>query len=378
MRRTALHGNHIVQPQIYPRRVWDLYSNRVVLTWSTGAEYSDAISHAWVDEKERMNVWTPINGRQWPVSIPKDTDFNLIRIEMLNMGLEYVRLDVPCLRWRGGLREDLRVEEWMHPPLDRSIELSNDRSWLNRARTLQEVAHPNHEFCGVTPGGPLDAKPYKDGSYANDILEEMRRIASTNPMDKIAGIAFLLGPYTITAYYESQSTEGAWTALVNTTNSAIRGALFFLYPEPGNAGTILRPSWDQLMEKPLPEYHTPADNSCYTRIERDAENNVDRCEEALCIENGFVRGLAVVSVPEKDRHGELLIEDSSRTQHSFHIIAIHQYPIPDGTYTLIGSQESRYDSPRQWVQWEAGRRLSDEASRNYQCLKWRMTRKAEC
>ncbi|KAK0229417.1 hypothetical protein EDD85DRAFT_972895 [Armillaria nabsnona] len=111
MRQTALHENHIVQPQIFPRRVWDLYSNRIVPTWSTGTEYSDAISYAWVDEKDRIGVWTPINGRQWPVSIPKDADLNLIRIEMLNMGLEYVWLDVLCLRQRGGSREDLRVDE---------------------------------------------------------------------------------------------------------------------------------------------------------------------------------------------------------------------------------------------------------------------------
>ncbi|KAK0229416.1 hypothetical protein EDD85DRAFT_1026450 [Armillaria nabsnona] len=234
----------------------------------------------------------------------------------------------------------------------------------------------------LTPDGPLDAKPYKDGNYANEsltrvhqklrclkqefheifeVLEEMRRRASTNPVDKVVGIAFLLGPCTIPAYYESQSIEGAWTALINTTNSAIRGVLFFLYPEPGSAGTIWRPSWDQLMKKPLPEYLAPVDNSYYTHIERDTENNVDRCEEALCIENGFLRGLAVVGIRGKDRHGESLDEDLSGIQHSFHIIAIHQYPIPDGTYTLIGSQESRYDSPRQWVQWVVGRKLSDES-----------------
>ncbi|SJL17318.1 uncharacterized protein ARMOST_20867 [Armillaria ostoyae] len=335
---------------------------------SASAEYSDAISHAWVDEKERMDVWTPINGRQWPVSIPKDAD--------LNMGLEYVWLDVLCLSQRGGLREDLRVEEWMLDVpttgqvyrvvkvycylsgLGRPLTVTqdyfySDRRWFNRAWTLQEVAHQNHVICGVTPDGPLDAKPYKDGSYANEslkrfyqklrclrqafheifeVLEEMRRRASTNSVHKIAGIAFLLGPCTIPAYYETQSIE-----------------------EPGNAGTIWRPSWDQLMEKPLPEYHTPADNSYYTRIERDTENNIDRCEEALCIENGFVRGLAVVGVPGTYRHGELLIEEPSGIQHSFRITAIHQYHIPDGTYTLIGSQESRYDSQRQWVQWVVGR-----------------------
>ncbi len=52
--------------------------------------------------------------------IPKDADLNLIRIEMLNqhwsvpgyMIVEYVWLDVLCLRQEGGEREDLRAGEW--------------------------------------------------------------------------------------------------------------------------------------------------------------------------------------------------------------------------------------------------------------------------
>ncbi len=61
-----------------------------------------------------MDVQTPINGKEWPVHIPKDVDLNLIRIEMLNLGAEYMWLEVLCLRQKdeGGLREDLRMEEW--------------------------------------------------------------------------------------------------------------------------------------------------------------------------------------------------------------------------------------------------------------------------
>ncbi len=59
----------------------------MVPSWST-EERSTPISHAWVDEKDREDVLTPINGKEWPVPIPKDTDLNLIRIEMLNLGEE--------------------------------------------------------------------------------------------------------------------------------------------------------------------------------------------------------------------------------------------------------------------------------------------------
>ncbi len=103
-----------------PRRVWDLYSNRVVPFWIADELLKSwgftgvlqPISHAWVDEKNRMDVWTPINGKEWPVPIPKSASLKLIRIEMLNLGLEYTWLDVLCLRQKGGPWEDLRVKEW--------------------------------------------------------------------------------------------------------------------------------------------------------------------------------------------------------------------------------------------------------------------------
>ncbi len=242
------------------------------------------ISHAWMDEKDRAAVWTPINGYKWPVPIPKDVDLNLIRIEMLNLGLEYAWLDVLCLRQVGGWREDLRAEEWKLdvPTIGRAYrdedvvcylsglgrpltlkegDLESDRSWFRRAWTLQEVGF-KRVIAGDTPDGPLHAK-CKDGKYETELLtrfhkqlqsmhellwkvhealKEMRKRVSTNPVDKIAGLAFLMVSDTIPAYYESESLEHAWTALVNVMNTNCRGSLF-LYAEPGNAGKKWRPSW---------------------------------------------------------------------------------------------------------------------------------------
>ncbi len=402
MRQRALHGGRIVEPWIYPRRVWDLYSNRVVPIWSTGTDYPAPISHAWVNEHERNDEWTPINGREWPAPIPNDTNLDRIRIEMLNMGLEYVWLDVLCLRQRGGTREDLRAEEWMldvptigfvyftvdilcylsglgRPLSVKPGYFDSDRCWFNRAWTLQEIGLRNRKICGITPDGPMDAAVDNDGNYEADILEtfhqrlnnmtkathrifdmleEMRHRASTNPVDKVAGMAFLLGSPTIPAYYESHSIEDAWAALMNTTDDTMRGAVFFLYPEPGNAGAKWRPSWDQLMTKPLPGDYMPVNDYYFTHVERDWKANVDRCE-ALCIDKGFVRGLAVEGRQGTDRHGELLVEDTHGMQHTFNIIATHAYLIPEDTYTLIGSGESFYSSSCQWVQWVVGRKLSD-------------------
>ncbi len=171
-------------------------------------------------------------------------------------------------------------------------------------------------------------------------------------------MAILLRSDTIPAYYESQSLEDAWTAFMNTTDGHIRGDLFFFCPEPGNAGAKWRPSWNQVQEKSLSEYDTRGHT--YAGLQEHIVDDVDRCQ-GFCVESGFVRGLAVLGSPGTHQYGELLVEDAHGIQHMFNITAMHQYPIPEDTYTLIGFKEES-DSPIQyndWVQWVVGRRLSD-------------------
>ncbi|PBK79123.1 hypothetical protein ARMGADRAFT_1041027, partial [Armillaria gallica] len=103
MQQDALVGNQIVDPSLQPRHVWDLYSNRVVPWWSGRCitlhkeSVYDRGMISWNTE-DRVDVQTPINGYEWPATIPKDADLNLIHIEMLNLGVEYTWLDVLCLR----------------------------------------------------------------------------------------------------------------------------------------------------------------------------------------------------------------------------------------------------------------------------------------
>ncbi len=339
MRRRAIVGNQIVDLNLPPRRVWDLCSNRVVPLWSTGISITTAehwnlifrpISHAWMDGKDRADVSTPINGYEWPVPIPKDTNLNLIRIEMLNLGAQYVWLDVLCLRQKGGPREDMRAEEWKldvpsigylyrqsdvaiylsglgRPSTLKEGDLESDRSWFRRAWTLQELGE-SRVIAGDTPQGP------------------MQKRVSINPVDKVAILAFRLLTTVIPAYYESESLEEAWTALLNSMDARHRGALFVWCPEPGNAGTKWRPSWHQIITNPLPD-------GLYTLncVNRDKKMDGYSCD-APCIEKGFVRGLAVEG---RDRHGELVVKDKGGREHRFTITATHEYPIPEDTYTLI-------------------------------------------
>ncbi|PBK90079.1 hypothetical protein ARMGADRAFT_1112211, partial [Armillaria gallica] len=117
------------------------------------------ISHAWLDIEDCVDVQTPINGYERPVTIPKDADLNLIHIEMLNLGVEYTWLDVLYLRQVGGPGEDMRIEEWkldvptiggvytsvnvvwylsgLGQPLSlKKGDLDSDRSWFQHAWTV--------------------------------------------------------------------------------------------------------------------------------------------------------------------------------------------------------------------------------------------------
>ncbi|KAK0449091.1 uncharacterized protein EV420DRAFT_1312942 [Desarmillaria tabescens] len=391
-RQKALKGNRIVDPKLPPRRVWDLYSNRVVPYWATNSSrWGCPISHAWVDEKDRVDVLTPINGKEWPVPIPKDVDLRLIRIKMLNLGYEYTWLDVLCLRQVGGRWEDLRMEEWrldvptigyvydedkvviylsgLGRPLSlKEGDLDSDWSWFRRAWTVQEVGYARI-IAGDTPDGPMHAEPIDQNEkykieiltqfrtlprWGQDIfstLADMQKRVSTNPVDKVAGLAFPLWPLTIPTYHESESLEDAWTALVNAMWSGMQVKFLFLYPEAGRGSKKWRPTWEQVMTEPL-----PVDANCVGSVQHDDEKD-EEWYEGPCIEKGCVQGLEAGSAEGHDRCGELVVEDVDGMVHTFKIIATHQYPILDGSYTLLGDNDPD-DEPSEY--WAVGQQLPEQ------------------
>ncbi|SJL13311.1 uncharacterized protein ARMOST_16751 [Armillaria ostoyae] len=335
------------------------------------------ISHAWMDENDRKDSLTPINGSEWPVPIPKDAHLDLIRIEMLNLGAEYVWLDVLCLRQKGGQSEDLRAEEWkldvptigrvyqmaekvayyfsgLGRPLSmREFDFECDRCRFRRAWTLQEMTQATHPIiCGDTG----DNKIMEEGTRTRietqlssmrnsimsgssntlDALSEMQKRVSTNPVDRIVGLAYLLSATQIPAYYEEQSEEDAWTSLVNVMPVRYQACLLFSYPESGSGNKIWRPSWKQVMSEMLPP--SPCSEFLLGVYQTLGPQGTDEDGyNGSCIESGYVRGLAEGKQEGKRRQGELVLQDDVGQSHTFQIFADHQYPIPEGSYTLIGN-----------------------------------------
>ncbi len=324
--------------------------------------------------------------------IPKDSDLDLIRIEMLNAGAEYAWLDVLCLRQERGRREDLRAEEWkldvptigrvytgfepivyyfngLGRPLRIKVgDFESDRSWFKRVWTLQEYGYNR-----IIGGDTGDDNTMEEGVCAEfdkqllalqelsgfpDVwtaLSHIRDRVCTNSVDRIAGLVYLLDCVdAIPAYYEMQSMEDAWTALVDVLDDVERATLFFTYPRPGNRNKVWRPSWSQVMNnvEVLP-------SSLAASVQRTEDTDSDWVD-AVSIESGCVQGLAEGSHNGKRRQGELIVTDDAGTRLTFKITADHQYQIPNGVYTLLGSSPySRFDGEFLDQYWVVGRRFPE-------------------
>ncbi len=190
---------------------------------------------------------------------------------MLNLGAEYAWLDVLCLRQEHGLREDLHVEEWKldvptigwvysnvtvvcyfcglgQPLCLKPDYFESDHCWFNRAWTLQEISEETMIIGGETGDGGFMTediqkrfneqlqllKQMRRGYWVFNFLSQMQKRVSTKPLDKVAGLGYLLDLEYIPIYNSAHSEEDAWAALVDAMESTSRAQLFFFYPEPGN------------------------------------------------------------------------------------------------------------------------------------------------
>ncbi|KAK0433019.1 hypothetical protein EV421DRAFT_1449437 [Armillaria borealis] len=406
MRREALVGKRIVNPNMPPRRVWDLYSNRVVPHWIVPDKKPWAISYAWMDPEHRVQVNTPINAHEWPVPIHKQGSLDLVRIEMLNLGAEYIWLDVLCLRRHGKQENEwLREDEWktdvptsgyvyhqtemvvyyfcgLGGPFSLTMDdLDSPRFWLNRAWTLQEISR-KWMIGGITSdetvstaqtaaerdhqavldriheqlGNLVDTVHRVDNVF--DLLVHIRRRKSEHAVDHVAALIFPLRSKAIPTYDVTQSVEDLWLAVVNTMRTKHRGDMFFLYPRPGSEQTW-RPSWNQVItEKRLPTGKV----SLYADVRRDDEANSD-WYDGMCIEEGRVQGLDTDDPKGLLRRGKLVVKDDAGTLHALEIVATHRHAIPEDSYTLIASGQWKSGAraaPSTEIYWVAGRRLPEQ------------------
>ncbi|KAK0472398.1 hypothetical protein IW261DRAFT_1665572 [Armillaria novae-zelandiae] len=324
------------------------------------------ISHVWVDEKDCIDMMTPINGHEWPVLMPKDANLNLIRIEMLNFGAKYTWLDVLCLQQEGGKGEHLRLEEWklnvptigsvfkkarkvvcyfngLGHPLHLSTDyFESDRCWFQRAWTLQEITN-NYIIAGdcgndimeESVGRRFDEQLKSLQKWRGlSLMSEMQHQVSTNPLDKVAGLAYLLRTDSIPIYDPHQPPADAWEVLMDALESNVRLALLFYYHEPGDGRKCWRPSWEQAMRSKI---MVPSSTDPLWWLRRIDGPDTDRYAGYRI--KAYVHGLSEVKTDAPPRQGELALKDAFAVPQTLKVVADHIFSIPDGLYTLLGCED---------------------------------------
>ncbi|EJD50333.1 hypothetical protein AURDEDRAFT_150132 [Auricularia subglabra TFB-10046 SS5] len=400
-------ANVIVRPNLPPRRVWDLYSNRVVPNYMA-IKLDAAISHSWMAPQRRQLVRTAINGYEWPVPIPNDTTLERVRVELLNLRMHYVWLDVLCLRQVGALGPDglpeneaIRHEEWKidvptigavyhgttmvvhyYSGLGRPFKVGNlddERHWINRAWTLQEVS-TSHLIAGKAryspdPGdGTSDPQEQRLYNVVSSLLVHAQRPASIFPMlkamrfraatseqDKISGLAYRLGSGSsrLPPYIIKQDAEPAWDALVRTMHARFRGDLLFRFPLPGDGKYKWYPSWHQIIDRStvLP----PADDESSDLVDISLDSG------AYCYRGGYrfggCRMTGLPGAPPNSHQQVVVIPGPRSKEHQLLARVAGNRPVADGTYTLVANQSLQW-----WVvgverggPWEALRAIEKVA-----------------
>ncbi|KAF7797663.1 hypothetical protein EIP86_008863 [Pleurotus ostreatoroseus] len=358
---------------------------------------------------------SPVNERKWPVPLPKEIDKNLrrVRYELLNYGAEYAWLDVLCLRQedrsKGGRikNERLKKEEYKtdvptigyvyERPKEvvtyfsglglpfRATKLDDERHWLKRAWTLQEI-HPNPLIGGLTvkqqltefersrssKGGDVDegrffkalarAIDFAEDDYdVFDVLHRMRMRKAESELDKVCGMAYLLKSgtrSTLPTYETDEDAADAWYRLVRSIDRQYRAELFFLFPAEGTRkGHRWVPSWEQIQDAgrlPNPGSRgitVPNRKKGYIKYEHNAHRF-----SGLCIDDCKIEGLAAAS--KKCRHGTLVVKVNRHDPIRLAVTAHHQELISeekDYGYVLLGTYDLVY--------WVVGRMTNSKAKK---------------
>jgi len=175
----------------------------------------------------------------------------------------------------------------------------------------------------------------------------MQPRSATTPTDKVAGLAYFLcsfdeGNRQIPAYRGGTTADNAWNKLTLTYMSDRWAAdLFFLYPFPSVGPVKWLPTWDQLMQF-LPDVAGTIIDAKFTGTGRF--RTYEGPTFAQCSIAGFTlkaEGTESVRSRPSFRRGTAVV---GQDHLEFEVEAYHWHLtiIPDGEYTLLGTNDCRY------------------------------------
>lgn len=415
VRSRAIRDSCIQNSSVPPRRIWDLHSNRVlplhVVPRDIDSEPKDipssvwCVSHSWVEDGEREAVVTKINGEEWPVPIPKSTTLEHVRIELLNMGAEYVWLDVLCLRQRGSpVDESTRMEEWkldvptigyvysngtrpcvvyfngLGLPLDTSDKITqSSRHWFNRVWTLQESLES--WVPGGLTGAPLTGAPMffsrlrtllgnlqaKNSDY--QVMEDLRNRQCTTELDKVAGLTYILGCRAVPLYDETSTTEFAWAMLFKHLDRRRRTIISLLYP--ADKPFSLWISWAQFLGSRLQHPSHAASIPTSQALKLTDPSLLYSNDYGQYSQIGYAVGPCLIRLsPEVgddgSRHADFTLADGSNPT-PVRLAGTHGILLPTIAYTLlrVGEQRKEY-----WIAVEIADEDPSRGKTVHRAVKW--------
>ena len=167
------------------------------------------------------------------------------------------------VRYFNGLGVPFSLEDW-----------DGDKHWLRRAWTLQEITDEDATIDGspydgdvLKCRGKFSGKPTtledaingvvkisqqiqsKDGCGVYELVKEMASRVSTNPIDKISGLLYLLNTVKLPCYHENFSCEDYWTWCFYLLPTWRKVEILFDFPERGSE-TQWFPTWEQNQKWP--------------------------------------------------------------------------------------------------------------------------------
>ncbi|KAF8435599.1 hypothetical protein BGX38DRAFT_1135753 [Terfezia claveryi] len=177
------------------------------------------VSHAWVAPEDMEFVLSHINHGLWPVPIPRGTNLNHVRHELIQRNIRYTWLDVLCLRQNAlgatASFKELRMTEWETDiPLIGSIyenshrvfvylsglgrpfqdeHWDHERHWTRRVWTLQETKNQSEMIIGGLNGTEVDPWMCKVDKHGRTLRQVARSaLIQTGSLTRILNLKDLV------------------------------------------------------------------------------------------------------------------------------------------------------------------------------------------
>ena len=381
----------IISPYtIMPRRIWDLKSNRVVdfrmLCTAQSRRVGDsirkkptfwAVTHSWTSNMSP--VLTRINQYQWPVPLPKNISLDHLRSELLDLGAEYVWVDVVCLRQQSNIHdlEQLRREEWKLdvPTIGNiyrrathivryfnglGVPFSNNgwddsRHWLHRAWTLQEIADEKTTINGGIPHalghvflnsqGEFSGKVVKlrsairpviqlaaqvdseDGCEVYELMREMIKRHASQPLDKLSGLFYLLGTTKLPCYDDKMTSEDIWRQCFHLLPLKRKAEILFDFPYRGTDDHWF-PTWVQMLSWPVRD--PECDHIRLSDLQLQDSLDLDQWEMSFSVSNLWIIPCAVLLKTSNPGEYRVRVGINNRSDFYFYLPYLSQEPIDLG------------------------------------------------